>query len=62
MRGDGDTVKDHITKEMAPIMVARIMHIPTTPGSDWRDLPNISVRLSDGTYTKKLLVVHLMVI
>ncbi|CAG0886916.1 unnamed protein product [Darwinula stevensoni] len=55
MRGDGDTVKDHITKEMAPIMVARIMHIPTTPGSDWRDLPNISVRLSDGTYTKKLI-------
>jgi hypothetical protein len=24
------------------------------PGSDWRDLPNIEVRLSDGNKTKKL--------
>lgn len=29
-------------------------HIPLFPGSDWRDLPNIEVRLSDGTLTKKL--------
>lgn len=39
---------------MAPLVEARIAHIPTASGSDWRDLPNITVRLSDGTYSKKL--------
>jgi hypothetical protein len=29
-------------------------HIPLAPGSDWRDLPNIEVSLSDGTLAKKL--------
>lgn len=29
-------------------------HIPLAPGSDWRDLPNIEVRLSDGTMARKL--------
>lgn len=28
--------------------------IPTTSGSDWRDLPNVVMKLSDGTYTDKL--------
>lgn len=31
-------------------------YIPKHPGSDWRDLPNIEVRLSDGNKTKKLYV------
>jgi len=47
---------DHICKEMSPLVEARISYIPTTYNSDWRDLPNIVVRLSDGTYSKKLYV------
>lgn len=47
-------LRDHICKDMAPLVEARIAHIPTASGSDWRDLPNIAVRLSDGTYSKKL--------
>lgn len=35
-------------------MAARMRHVPLAPGSDWRDLPNIEVRLSDGTMTRKL--------
>ena len=33
---------------------ARLELIPTTPSSDWRDLPNKVVQLKDGSYTKKL--------
>lgn len=42
-------LRDHICKDMAPLIEARIKHIPTAPGSDWRDLPNIKVPLSEGT-------------
>ncbi|KYQ51853.1 DNA (cytosine-5)-methyltransferase PliMCI [Trachymyrmex zeteki] len=49
---------DHICKEMSPLVEARMSYIPTTNGSDWRDLPNIVVQLSDGTYTKKLEYMH----
>lgn len=54
MRSKDDDVKlrDHICKNMAPLIQARISRVPTTPGSDWRDLPNISVSLSDGTKCK----------
>lgn len=52
--GSGTTVRDHVCKEMAPLVEARMTHIPTSAGSDWRDLPNIVVRLRDGTYTAKL--------
>lgn len=45
-------LRDHICKNMAPLIQARMSRIPTTPGSDWRDLPNISVTLSDGTKCK----------
>lgn len=45
-------LRDHICKNMAPLMQARISRVPITPGSDWRDLPNISVPLSDGTKCK----------
>ncbi|KAG8239320.1 DNA (cytosine-5)-methyltransferase 1 [Ladona fulva] len=58
MRGNQEVLKDHICKEMAPIVEARMAHIPTASGSDWRDLPNIVVRLSDGNYTKKLIYSH----
>lgn len=47
-------LRDHICKEMSSLVEARMKHIPLVPGSDWRDLPNIIVRLSDGNYTKKL--------
>ena len=45
---------DHICKEMNPLVAARMRHVPVAPGADWRDLPNIEVRLSDGTWAKKL--------
>ncbi|CAN7984788.1 unnamed protein product [Ixodes hexagonus] len=59
LRGGGAVLRDHICKEMAPLVEARMRHIPLTPGSDWRDLPNAVVRLSDGvTFTKKLRYTH----
>ncbi|CAK9821528.1 DNA (cytosine-5)-methyltransferase PliMCI [Anthophora retusa] len=51
-------LRDHICKEMAPLVEARMAHIPIATGSDWRDLPNIAIRLSDGTYSKKLEYTH----
>ena len=45
---------DHICKEMNPLVAARMRHIPVLPGADWRYLPNIEVRLSDGNWAKKL--------
>ncbi|KAL1781550.1 DNA (cytosine-5)-methyltransferase 1 [Sigmodon hispidus] len=47
-------LRDHICKDMSPLVAARMRNIPLFPGSDWRDLPNIEVPLSDGTTTKKL--------
>ena len=45
---------DHICKEMNPLVAARMRNIPCRPGADWRDLPNTSVRLSDGSYAQRL--------
>ncbi|XP_076172771.1 DNA (cytosine-5)-methyltransferase PliMCI [Ptiloglossa arizonensis] len=54
-----DTIlRDHVCKDMAPLVETRIAHIPTASGSDWRDLPNIAIRLSDGMYSKKLEYTH----
>lgn len=50
----GDTVKNHVTKKKNPLVQARIEHIPTYPYADWRDLPNIPMKLSDGTTSEKL--------
>uniref|UniRef100_A0A8D0WCN9 DNA (cytosine-5)-methyltransferase n=1 Tax=Sus scrofa TaxID=9823 RepID=A0A8D0WCN9_PIG len=47
-------LRDHICKDMSALVAARMRHIPLAPGSDWRDLPNIEVRLSDGTLARKL--------
>nr|XP_042136225.1 DNA (cytosine-5)-methyltransferase 1-like [Peromyscus maniculatus bairdii] len=47
-------LRDHICKNMRPLAVARMRNIPTFPGSDWRDLPNIEVQLTNGTWTNKL--------
>uniref|UniRef100_A0AAY4B461 DNA (cytosine-5)-methyltransferase n=1 Tax=Denticeps clupeoides TaxID=299321 RepID=A0AAY4B461_9TELE len=51
-------LRDHICKDMSALVAARMRHIPLAPGSDWRDLPNIEVRLKDGTMTKKLRYTH----
>ncbi|XP_013143936.1 PREDICTED: DNA (cytosine-5)-methyltransferase PliMCI-like [Papilio polytes] len=53
-KDESKKLRDHICKNMAPLIQARIARVPTTPGSDWRDLPNISVMLSDGTKCKVL--------
>ena len=45
-------------QDMSALVAARMRHIPLAPGSDWRDLPNIEVRLSDGTSTRKLRYTH----
>ena len=49
-----EEVRDHITKEVNSLAQERINHIPTTPGSDWRDLPNKATRLEDGRAIQKL--------
>ena len=49
-----DQVKDHITKEVNSLTQERINHIPTVPGSDWRDLPNKATRLEDGRTIQRL--------
>jgi hypothetical protein len=43
---------------MSAINMARIERIPKRPGSDWRDLPNEEVELSDGTKTVLLEYTH----
>jgi len=43
---------------MSALVEGRMRHIPLAPGSDWRDLPNLEVRLKDGTMTKKLRFSH----
>ena len=49
---------DHVCKDMSPLVEARMSRIPLAPGSDWRDLPNVVVKLSDGTSTKLLRYEH----
>ena len=49
-----NTVEDHISKSVNSINQERISRIPTTPGSDWRDLPNITTVCEDGRWAKKL--------
>ena len=45
---------DHICKDLGALVEARMAHIPISAGSDWRDLPNIEIKLSDGVTTNKL--------
>lgn len=51
-------IYDHITKQMAPLVQARISLIPKNPGSDWRDLPNKEATCSDGSTALKLIYTH----
>jgi len=54
IRRGSEVLKDHVTKNMAPLIEARFELIPTAPGSDWRDLPNKVMTLKDGTQCRKL--------
>ncbi|XP_070396045.1 DNA (cytosine-5)-methyltransferase 1-like isoform X2 [Dermacentor albipictus] len=47
-----------LVKKMTPMTQARIALIPKAPGSDWRDLPNREVQLSDGTTAYRLIYTH----
>ena len=47
-------LRDHDIAHHTDIINARIRCIPTTPGSDWRDLPNKTMTLKDGSPVKKL--------
>ncbi|XP_064460816.1 DNA (cytosine-5)-methyltransferase PliMCI-like [Ornithodoros turicata] len=58
LRYGASVLYDHVCKDMAPLVEARMRHIPLVPGSDWRDLPNTVFRLSDGTFTRKLSYTH----
>lgn len=58
LMGSSSKIHDHISKEMSPINEARIKHIPAAKGCDWRDLPNIQVRLRDGSLTNLLKYSH----
>eukprot|EP00095_Tigriopus_kingsejongensis_P000286 maker-scaffold253_size237113-snap-gene-1.26 protein:Tk00286 transcript:maker-scaffold253_size237113-snap-gene-1.26-mRNA-1 annotation:"dna cytosine-5-methyltransferase 1" len=54
MRRDVSELRDHVCKKLLPIVEARMTHIPTEPGADWRCLPNIVVQLSNGSFSEKL--------
>ena len=41
--GSGASVEDHISKSVTPLVQERFNQIPTTPGADWRDLPNVYI-------------------
>ena len=56
MRGHTGVLLDHITKPLKPLEEARVRFIP--PGGDWRDLPNIEMKLEDGTLAEKLVYSH----
>jgi len=58
IRRGSTKLKDHCTKKLTPLIVKRFELIPREPGSDWRDLPNEALVLSDGTMTKKLVYSH----
>jgi DNA (cytosine-5)-methyltransferase 1 len=51
-------LREHMCKKLNPLVEARMTLIPTTPGADWRDLPNIPMRLSNGEWSQKLIYTH----
>ena len=48
------SIEDHVSKKLSTLVMERLKYIPKTFGADWRDLPNISVNLPDGTTTHAL--------
>ena len=47
-----------LVQDMSALVEGRMRQIPLAPGSDWRDLPNLELRLKDGTLTKRLRYTH----
>lgn len=45
---------DHVVNSISPLVQARINHVPTCSGADWRDLPNIKVTLQNGIVLNRL--------
>jgi len=58
IRSNTEVLTDHICKEMNNLVAMRMRHIPLAPGSDWRDLPNISLNLPDNKPVCKLVYTH----
>ena len=57
--GSGEeTLHQHFSKPFAPLVEERMRLVPLQPGSDWRDLPNICVKLKNGMTTDKLVYTH----
>ncbi|CAN8255576.1 unnamed protein product [Cochlearia groenlandica] len=48
IRGNMIVLTDHICKVMSELNLIRCKIIPKRPGSDWRDLPDEKVKLSNG--------------
>ncbi|PAA75726.1 hypothetical protein BOX15_Mlig007124g1 [Macrostomum lignano] len=55
---NSDKLTDHVTKQLTPLVEARLALIPTCPGADWRDLPNVEITLSDGSLARRLRYTH----
>lgn len=53
MRGS-DSVKDHVSRPLSQLNLARVERIPFTRGSDWRDLPNLELKLPSGLEIRRL--------
>ncbi|XP_059480711.1 DNA (cytosine-5)-methyltransferase 1-like [Neocloeon triangulifer] len=51
-REHSEKLTDHVTRKLSPLDKARVSLVP--PGGDWRYLPNIEVKLSDGSKTTPL--------
>ena len=59
LRKDSPDVRNHCSREQQSLLNRkRIELVPTTPGSDWRSLPNTVVELGDGTMTRRLEYTH----
>ncbi|KFK31662.1 dna (cytosine-5)-methyltransferase [Arabis alpina] len=48
IRGNMISLTDHICKSMNELNLIRCKNIPKRPGADWRDLPDVKVKLSNG--------------
>ena len=57
-RSAGELLHQHFSKPFAPLVEERMRLVPLQPGSDWRDLPNICVKLKNGTITDKLVYAY----
>ena len=55
MRQDnGQYIEDCVSRAMTDLQKLRISLIPTLPGADWRDLPNVKRKYGNGKVTTEL--------